>query len=135
MPRQKSDRKNLTPLETLIMNSLWENSPAGVRQVQERLESIKPMAYNTVLTMMRILREKGFLTSERNGRSDLYRPVVTRDQMGQRSVRDLIESFFAGSAEALVSQVLATQTLTDEEMEAIRAELERRMEPGKENAG
>ena len=133
MPRRKSDTQKLTPLETLIMNSLWEDSPAGVRQVQERLESVRPMAYNTVLTMMRILREKGFLTSERSGRSDIYQPVVTRKQMGQRSLKDLIESFFSGSAEALVSQVLASQTLTDEEMAAIRAELDRKMKPGEES--
>ncbi len=64
MPRTPNDRR-LTTLETLIMNALWEESPAAVRQIQERLMRVKPMAYNTVLTMMRILREKGFLTSER----------------------------------------------------------------------
>ena len=75
MAQGEGPDKRLTPLETLIMNVLWDESPAAVRQVQQRLESIKPMAYNTVLTMMRILREKGFLVSERSGRSDLYRPV------------------------------------------------------------
>ena len=82
MAQGRGPDKRLTPLETLIMNVLWDESPAAVRQVQQRLESVKPMAYNTVLTMMRILREKGFLVSEREGRSDLYRPVVTREAHG-----------------------------------------------------
>ena len=111
--REKPDKK-LTPLETLIMNVLWDESPAAVKQVQERLTSVKPMAYNTVLTIMRILREKGFVVSERAGRSDLYRPVVTREDMGRRSLGEVIDSFFSGSAEALVSQLLDGQSLTDE---------------------
>ena len=120
--------KRLTPLETLIMNVLWDESPAAVKQVQERLTAVKPMAYNTVLTIMRILRDKGFVVSEREGRSDLYRPVVTREDMGRRSLGDVIDSFFAGSAEALVSQLLDGQSLTDEELAAIRAELDRTLE-------
>ena len=109
--RDKPDKK-LTPLETLIMNVLWDESPAAVKQVQERLTSVKPMAYNTVLTIMRILREKGFVVSERAGRSDLYRPVVTREDMGRRSLGEVIDSFFSGSAEALVSQLLDGQSLS-----------------------
>ena len=124
---ENPDRK-LTPLETMIMNVLWDESPAAVRQVQERLETVKPMAYNTVLTIMRILRDKGFLVSEREGRSDLYRPVVTREDMGRRSLGEVIDSFFAGSAEALVSQLLDGQSLTDEELAAIREELDRALE-------
>ena len=125
--RDKPD-KRLTPLETLIMNVLWDESPAAVKQVQERLTAVKPMAYNTVLTILRILRDKGFVVSEREGRSDLYRPVVTREDMGRRSLGEVIDSFFSGSAEALVSQLLDGQSLTDEELAAIRAELDRTLE-------
>ena len=125
--------KKLTPLETLIMNVLWDESPAAVKQVQKRLTSVKPMAYNTVLTIMRILRDKGFVVSKREGRSDLYRPVVTREDMGRRSLGEVIDSFFSGSAEALVSQLLDGQSLTDEELTAIRAELDRTLKRRKED--
>ena len=106
------------------MNVLWDESPSAVKLVQERLSSVRPMAYNTVLTMMRILRNKGFLTSEREGKADLYRPLVTREAIGRRSLGELIDSFFSGSAEILVSQVLEGQSLSDEKLLAIRAELE-----------
>ena len=131
-PTNSPDRK-LTPLETLIMNVLWDESPAAVKQVRERLKNVKPMAYSTVLTMMRILREKGFLVSERKGKADLYRPIVTRDAAGRRSLGEVIESFFSGSAEALVSQLLNSQSLSDEELTAIRAELDRTLSRRKDN--
>ena len=128
MASKASSDKKLTPLETLIMNALWDESPAAVKQVQERLKSIKPMAYSTVLTMMRILRDKGFLSSERQGKADLYRPIVTREDAGRRSLGEVVESFFLGSAEALVSQLLANQSLNDEELKSIRAELDKTLQ-------
>jgi BlaI family penicillinase repressor len=131
MVRKESTDKKLTPLETLIMNALWHDSPAAVKQIQERLKSVKPMAYSTVLTMMRILRDKGFLVSERQGKADLYRPVVSRDDAGRRSLGEVIDSFFSGSAEALVSQLLDGRSLSDEELKAIRAELDKTLESRK----
>lgn len=132
MGRGKPPDRKLTPLETLIMNALWDESPAPVKQIQERLESVKPMAYSTVLTMMRILRDKGFLTSERKGKADYYRPIVSREDAGRRSLGEVIDSFFAGSAEALVSQLLNGQSLSDEELTAIRAELDRTLKNRKD---
>ena len=131
MACKESPDKKLTPLETLIMNALWDESPAAVKQVQGRLKSVKPMAYSTVLTMMRILRDKGFLVSERQGKADLYRPVVSRDDAGRRSLGEVIDSFFSGSAEALVSQLLDGRSLSDEELKAIRAELDKTLESRK----
>ncbi|MDE0963073.1 MAG: BlaI/MecI/CopY family transcriptional regulator [Candidatus Latescibacteria bacterium] len=128
MACKESPDKKLTPLETLIMNALWDDSPAAVKQIQERLKSVKPMAYSTVLTMMRILRDKGFLVSERQGKADLYRPVVSRDDAGRRSLGEVIDSFFSGSAEALVSQLLDSRSLSDEALKAIRAELDKTLE-------
>jgi len=132
MGRKKPTDRRLTPLEPLIMNALWDDSPAAVKQVQERLESIKPMAYSTVLTMMRILRDKGFLASERQGKADIYRPLTSREEAGHRSLGEVIDSFFSGSAEALVSQLLNGQSLSDEELTAIRAELDRTLKDRKD---
>jgi len=114
-----------TPLESLVMQSLWERSPASVRDVQMRLSEQKPMAYNTVLTLMRRLRKKGFLASERNGRRDLYSPVVERQVVAQRSLRDLVDRFYQGSATSLVAQLLRTEDLAAHEVIALRQELDR----------
>lgn len=120
--------RKLTPLETLVMGVLWDSAPAAVRDVQQKLHRVKPMAYNTVLTVMRILREKGFLASTRDGRIDLYRPIVPREQVALRSYRDVLQSFYAGSAGALVSQLLSTEDLSAEELKSLRSEIDRRLE-------
>jgi len=125
MPAKKTPK--LTPLETLIMDVLWERAPVGVRQVQETLEKIKPMAYNTVLTMMRILREKGFLASERVGRIDVYRPLVSREQVGKHSLGELLKSFFYGSPGELVSQLIDAQEISAEELKSMRREIDRKL--------
>ena len=122
MPRKCN--KRLTPVETVIMDRLWDFGEASVRQVRESLRPVKPMAYNTVLTVMRILRDKGFLKSERDGRMDVYRPLVTRDQMARRSLGEVLDRFFAGSAAALVSRLLDSDELSVEEIEAIRSEVD-----------
>jgi predicted transcriptional regulator len=119
--------RRLTPVEALIMDCLWDLGEATVRQAQRHLKPVKPMAYNSVLTMMRILREKGFLQSDRRGRMDVYRPLVTRKQMGRRSLEEVLHRFFAGSAEAMVSQLLAWENLSPEQIKAIRREANSRL--------
>jgi predicted transcriptional regulator len=118
----------LTPLEALVMDCVWEAGEVTVRQVQECIRARRKLAYNTVLTVMRILREKGFLASERQGRMDVYRPLVAREQVARRSLSDVIERFFQGSATALVSQLLQSEELSDEELKGIRREVSRQLE-------
>ena len=118
MPSKK--HKRLTPLETQIMNALWKLSKASVREVQEQLKNEKAMAYNTVLTMMRILRDKGFVESQRKGRTDIYRPVLSRKQIGRSYLDEMLQTFFSGSASALVSQLLESKKMNPDEVTAIR---------------
>ncbi|MHC4716137.1 MAG: BlaI/MecI/CopY family transcriptional regulator [Planctomycetota bacterium] len=125
MTTKRTDR--LTPLESRIMDSVWELSSATVRQVQEHLQPTRPMAYNTVLTMMRILRQKGFLRSERKGRADMYTPCVSRRQVARRSLHELVERFFAGSPSALVSQLIDDADLSPEQIRAIRREVDSKL--------
>lgn len=124
-----SDKKNkkLTELESVIMNAVWELGRATVRDVQEHLHAARPMARNTALTMMGILRDKGFLQSTREGRTDLYTPTVSREQVSGALLRDMMHRFFSGSAHALVSQLLDSGDVDAEEIKAIRKEINRRL--------
>lgn len=119
--------KSLTPLEALIMDAIWDLAPVTVRQIQEHFQATRPMAYNTVLTMMRILRDKGFLKSERQGRIDVYQPLFSREQIGRRSVGEVLDLFFAGSARSLVSQLLDSEKISREELAQLRREIDRRL--------
>ncbi len=122
MPRRET--KRLTPLETLVMQAVWDAGEATVREVQERLQAAKPLAYNTVLTVMRILRDKGFLASTRNGRADVYSPRVSRGQVARRSLRDVVNRFFGGSPAALVNALLTDEDLSAVQLKAIRREVD-----------
>ena len=124
----------LTPLEALVMDCVWEAGEATVRQVREGLRDRRKLAYNTVLTVMRILREKGFLASERQGRMDVYRPLVEREQVARRSLSDVLDRFFQGSATALVSQLLESEELSDEELRTIRREVNRQLDTAERQA-
>ena len=123
----KASPRKLTGLEAVIMDCVWDLSKATVREVKERLDGAKPMAYNTVLTMMRILRDKGFLASRRDGRTDVYRPRVSREQMGRRNLHDVLERFFAGSPAALVSELLEAEDFSEEAIKGIRREVNSRL--------
>ena len=109
------------------MDAVWSLEQATVRDVQERLRPVRPMARNTVLTMMRILRDKGFLVSRREGRKDLFSPAVSREQVSGHLLCDVMNRYFAGSARALVSQLLDSENLDSEEIKAIRKEVNRRL--------
>ena len=85
------------------------------------------MARNTVLTMMGILRDKGFLSSIRKGRTDLYRPTVSREQVSGNLLHDVMNRFFGGSAHALVSQLLDSEEVDAKEIKAIRKEINQRL--------
>ena len=123
----KKGLPKLTELETVIMDAVWELGQTTVRGVQEHLQPVRPMARNTVLTMMGILRDKGFLTSVRDGRTDLYRPAVSREQISGSLLREVMNRFFSGSAHALVSQLLDSEEVDSEEIKAIRREVNRRL--------
>lgn len=125
--RTKPSTQKLTELESVIMDAVWTLEQATVRDIQEYLTTARPMARNTVLTMMGILRDKGFLTSTREGRTDLYRPTVSREQVSGHLLRDVMNRCFSGSARALVSQLLDSEDLDSEEIKAIRRELNRRL--------
>jgi len=123
----RKNPKRLTALEAVIMDAVWSLSEATVRDVRNHLKPVKPMAYNTVLTMMRILRDKGFLVSKRNGRADVYVAKVSREQIGRRSLCDVLQRFFAGSPRALVSELLDSENLSEDQLREIRREVNRKL--------
>ena len=112
--------QRLTPLESQIMDCVWDLEEATARRVKERLDPTRPLAYTTVQTMMALLRDKGFLTSRRRGRADVYLPLVDREDMGRRRLREVMDLFFSGSAAALVSHLVNLEGVGEEEIEAMR---------------
>jgi predicted transcriptional regulator len=121
MGRKKSP--NLTEAELRLMDVLWRKGRATVADIAEELPKQLGLAYNTVLTTMRILEVKGYTRHEKpkQGRAFIYRPVVSREQASRSAVRHLLGRFFGNSAEALVLNLLEAEDLNEQERERIRA--------------
>ena len=120
MARKKST--TLTDAELRLMEVLWEKNEATVAEIAEALPERLGLAYNTVLTTMRILEAKGYVrhTKPRQGRAFIYRPRVGRSEATRKAVRDLLRRFFGQSHEALVLNILQDEELDEQERQRIR---------------
>jgi predicted transcriptional regulator len=123
-PRKKSEQ--LTPLETEIMNVLWEVSPATVQTVQQRLG--RELAYTTVQTMLNVLVRKKKARRTLKERAYHYRPAVSRDLVAGNAVRDLVDRLFGGSAESLVMSLVESRRLTPEKLARLNRMIKAREE-------
>jgi len=121
LARKKSP--NLTEAELRLMDVIWEKGQATVGEVAEALPRDLGLAYNTVLTTLRILEEKGYLrhTKAKEGRAFVYQALVGRDEASRSAVRYLVSRFFRNSPELLVLNLLEDEELTARELRRIRA--------------
>ncbi len=117
----RKDQKLLTPLELKVMNLLWCQKEAYVKDLVSNWPEHPAPAYNTVSTVVRILEEKkGFVGHKAMGRSHLYYPLVSRRRYQQFALRDMIDSVFAGSLTGMVSTLLNGEKVSNQEIEALR---------------
>ncbi len=122
MGRKKS--QTLTEAELPIMEVLWEKRSATVGDVAEALAKEKPVAYNTVLTLMRILERKGYVRHTKDGRAFVYHPVLDRGQARQNALRHLLSRFFEDSPELLMLNLLREENVDREELYRLRKMIE-----------
>lgn len=118
MARKKSN--TLTDGEHRIMEVLWEKGSATVAEVAEALQGKDGSAYTTVLTMLRIMHAKGYLTCCKDGRAHVYTPKVKRETAARKAVRQLLQKFFAGSPGELVLAFLREDDLSPAELDALK---------------
>lgn len=129
MPPTKS--ATLTEAELRLMDVLWQKAPATVQQVLEALPKKQPLAYNSVLTTMRILEKKGYVKHVKDGRAHVYRPLVERQEATRSEIRHLVHRFFKNSHEQLVLNILEDQGIEADELQRLRGLLEASQEEGK----
>lgn len=115
----KSSR-TLTPQELAIMKVVWRLDKATVRDVYEALRQKREIAYTTVMTMMRILEDKGYLKKVRVDRAYEYRPTQPRHQVLGAMVRDFLDRVFDGATAPLLVHLARDNRLSPEEKEKIR---------------
>ena len=124
MPRRRS--KTLTDAELRVMDALWDAGACTVADVVEAMPGEPKLAYNTVLTTLRILEEKGYVGHEQRGRAFVYEAVVGRDEARRSNVHHLMSRFFDDSPAALVLNVLENEEIDEEELARLREMIDRR---------
>src|SRR5213075_1019505 len=117
----KRKPSTLTNAEHRIMEVIWARGSATVAEVVEALQGKD--AYTTILTLMRILKSKGYLSSRKEGRAFVFVPRVDRDTAARKAVHQLLSKFFSGSASELVLSFLREEELTPEELDAIKKKI------------
>lgn len=112
--------KGLTAQELEIMKVVWKLDSATVRQVYETLLKKRHIAYTTVMTMMKILEQKGFLKKRQEERAYVYTPTQPQKQVVGGMVREFVNRVFNGSAEPLLMHLVEDQHLSESDLEEIR---------------
>ena len=110
--------QTLTNAEHRIMEVIWARGSATVGEVVDALEGKD--AYTTILTLMRILKAKGYLSSRKEGRAFVFVPEVDRTTAARKAVHQLLSKFFSGSPSELVLSFLRQEELTPEELDVIK---------------
>ena len=118
MPPRQSD--TLTEAELRIMNVLWEMGSGTVQQVLDSITQTPTLAYNSVLTTIRVLERKGYLKHLKDGRAHVYTPLVGQQEAKRSEIRHLVSRFFKNSQEQLVLNLLEDQGVEQEEIDRLR---------------
>jgi predicted transcriptional regulator len=116
----------LTEAELRLMEVLWQRGPSTVQQVLDALPGEKPLAYNSVLTTIRILEKKGYLAHVKDGRAHVYAPVVERSDATRSEVRHLVQRLFRDPHELLVLNIIEDAGLNPDELQRLKQYLKDR---------
>lgn len=118
--------QRLTPREVELMTVLWERGPSTVAEVRGALAD--GSAYTTILTLLRVLEEKGHVAREAEGRAHRYGALINRDEASSSAIHRVLGQFFRGSREELLTQLVSDRDLDDATLRRLRALLDERLE-------
>jgi len=118
MPPKRSE--TLTEAELRVMNVLWTKGPANVQQVLDSLPEKPVLAYNSILTTIRVLEKKGYLKHKKDGRAHIYQPLIAREEASRSEVKHLVSRFFGNSHELLLLNLLEDRDIDEAELKKLR---------------
>ena len=118
MPPKKSP--TLTEAELRLMKVLWARGESTVNEIAAALPQKNALAYNSVLTTIRILEQKGYVQHRKEGRAFYYVPVVAEEEAGSSEIKLVLSRFFGNSREKLMLSLLGDSDVTPEELQRLR---------------
>jgi BlaI family transcriptional regulator, penicillinase repressor len=125
----KKDLESYIPTrrELQILKVLWEKGSASVREVQNATFQTERLSYNTILTLMRILYNKGMLSHKKSGRVHVYEPILSRRSAVRNQVRDMVIRLFDGKPEKLIESILDNECRDAEQLRELKSVIESRL--------
>jgi predicted transcriptional regulator len=120
----RTPHPTLTPQELAIMKVVWSRDKATVRDVYETMREKRAIAYTTVMTMMRILEEKGYLKKTLVDRAHVYKPAQRRQQVIGAMVRDFLDRVFDGASDRLLVHLAKDNKLTEKQRRIVKQLIE-----------
>src|SRR5262245_58610936 len=118
MPRPKSP--TMTDGELRLMRVLWDKGQATVGEVDDALKTRPKPAYNTVLTLLRIMEKKGYVSHSKDGRAFIFLPMVDRADASRSALQTLVNRFFDGSPRLLMLNLLQDEQLSPEALKQLK---------------
>ncbi len=116
---------SFTDRELDVMAVLWEHGSGTVAEVRDRMHD--ELAYTTVLTVLRTLEEKGFVSHVAEGKAHRYVPAVSQQVAGKSALSRMVEKIFSGSPDMLLTQLVSDKKLTDADLRRLRKLLDDRL--------
>ena len=130
--RQKKNPNLLTEVELEFMTALWSIGEGSVRDALAMLDPQRNLAYTSAATILRILDEKGFVSSRKCGKLLIYTPELAKDAYQTLSLKNLSAKLFDNAPAALVARLVDDGGITQEALEEIRALVDRRLDDAKD---
>jgi len=118
MPPKKSN--TLTEAELRLMKILWRRGESAVTDLVAAMPDDEALAYNSVLTTIRILEQKGYVEHRQEGRAFIYRPSVLENEASRSEVKHVLSRFFGNSRERLLLSLLGDEEVSAEELERLK---------------
>lgn len=118
--------KHPTELELEILKVLWRDGPSQVRHVRDAIDGFRRLAYTSVMTIMKIMVDKGYLRRRKKGNLYVYSPRLERESITREMVSDLVDRVFDGSPAAAALRLLETADIDENELRELRKLVQRK---------
>ena len=120
----RKESQTLTEAELRLMQIIWKHGPSTVQAVVDQLPQDSPLAYSTVLTMLRILEKKGYLTHSKEGRAFVYHSVVDQRAARSGALKHVMQRFFENSPRLLLANLIEDETLDESDLTLLKQLIE-----------
>ncbi len=122
----RSTSKHPTVLELEILKVLWCDEELTGREVRDRLAEVRDLAYTSVMTVMGIMEDKGYVKRKKSGRTFIYSPRVTEAATKKRMLRDVVDRVYEGSTMSVVVNLLESADIDPDELNHLRELIKRK---------